>query len=74
MPYDNIEVVVRQHQRVVASIRLGKNKKLRETKTNLQLTLQKQWTVSAELLITIKKIKDNSSNNNNDDNNDIGNH
>ena len=55
MPYDNIEVVVRQHQRVVASIRLGKNKKLREKKTNLQLTLQKQWTVSAELLITIKK-------------------
>ena len=73
MPYDNTEVVVRQHQRVVASIRLGKNK-LREKKTNLQLTLQKQWTVSAELLITIKKIKDNSSNNNNDDSNDIGNH
>ena len=55
IPYDNIDVVL-QHEMVDSWIRLRETKKPREAKKNLQLTLLKQRTVFAEMLITRKFI------------------
>ena len=55
MPNDHIERV-RQRQMVVVLIRLKEIEKPSRTKSNLQLTLQKQVNVPVEILVTMNMI------------------